>query len=545
MSYMEQTCPHSGAFGYRAPKKGRNLSWFIEIAIGVAVCCGIFAVICLIGGCLGCEACYECAAAYDDCFDCGLEECTRDCNAQSDDCVSCEGVDCFGREGCFACDGKYDCSDCSGEVYYKVELNTGDQTETLKIKAGTSDISIGSGYNEDRPSDYFTFKGYYNKKIGGDKYIDKDGNVVKKITKDIKLYAQYEEVNENYPYSLVFHTENTVDGGYYFELDAESAETEVYVGYDTSNFPEYAELNGYVFKGWYTEQNGQGRLIWGPESSSYTVHLSDFGKHPKDTDYRLHVYAYYTYLTYEVTFNYANGQSRTEDVRAGTTFGELKQLVGNSGAEYKCFGWSYYPNANENNVITDETTITGALEVYEVAKLYYTVKFYYKQTDYYGWQVYELNLYESQKLIFEENSTLSNIQTNAGVYKGFTFSRWTTDESGMSASKTEITYMSPQVAKTYYAQYTEDPYNITYIIPAKYAGMAIDMTNDARIAGANTQYQYNAYTSVSLWRCDDIFGTFVGWCEDPDGYGTIYSAAGGCQLPAGSYGHKILYAIFS
>ena len=543
MSYMEQTCPHSGAFGYRAPKKGRNLSWFVELALGALVLFGIFAGIVMIGGCLGCEVCFECAAACDEEMGCGLEECARDCNAQSDDCVSCEGVDCFGREGCFACDGKWDCSECSGEVYYKVELISGEVTTPLKFKGGTNRVTVHA-YNDDRPQNYFTFKGYFDKKVGGTKYIDEAGNVIKKITKDIKLYAQYTEVNENDEYNLVFHTENTVDGGYYFQLDAMSAETVVNVGYDTASFPEYAELEGYVFKGWYTDEEGRGKLIWGPETTSYTVHLSDFGKHPLDQDKILHVYAYYTYLTYEVKFNYANGNSRTEQVRAGTTFAELKQLVGNSGEEYKYFGWSYYPNANENNVITDETTITGALEVYEVARLYYTIKFYYKQTDYYGWQVYEVKLYEGQKFTFEEDSTILNIKTNAGVYKGFTFARWTTDESGMSASKTEITYMSAQVAKTYYAQYDEATYNISYIIPAKYAGMAIDMTNDAKIAGANTQYKYSPNTSVALWRCDDIFGTFIGWCEDPDGYGTIYSLSDGCQLWAGAYGHKILYAVF-
>ncbi len=540
MSYMEQTCPHSGAFGYRAPKKGRNLSWFVEIALGALVLFGIFAGIVMIGGCLGCEACFECAAACDEEMGCGLEECARDCNAQSDDCVSCEGIDCFGREGCFACDGKWDCSDCSGEVYYKVELNTGDQTQTLKFKAGTSDISIGSGYNEDRPREYFTFKGYYNKKIGGDKYIDESGNVVKKITKDIKLYAQYDEVNQGELYEISFVTTNSATGNPFFPAPHDKP---FGVGEPSTEFPEYAELDDYVFKGWYTAPNGNGKLIYGPEDyeemNEFTLHLSDFGKNPNDGTHRLTVYAHYTYLQYDVKFHYVNGSTKTVAVDSGTTFGDVLIMnnIGSSGSDYTYFGWSYLQNdPNPDNTIADTVQITMPMDVYELSRKNYTFTFEYRVTTTgtsFKTETVKITSYEGATLTFDEQSKLLDIKNSTSLYKGYSCTSWV-DEYGRAATSV---YVSSTAITTYKAEYKEDTYKITYVM-YRSNGSERDITD--RADSDTTEYKYSE-TNKALWICPDDaeLGEFLGWCEKPDLSDTPRKT-----LPTGAYGHKKLYAKF-
>ena len=94
---------------------------FIEVIIGIVIGLGLLTVLfssllgavsCL-GGCLGCEACIETAACADecgaDCLDCDFEGQTIQNVIEANERVSCEGIDCFGREGCFSCGG---CGDC-------------------------------------------------------------------------------------------------------------------------------------------------------------------------------------------------------------------------------------------------------------------------------------------------------------------------------------------------------------------------------------------------------------------------------------------------
>ena len=535
MSYMEQTCPHSGAFGYRAPKKGRNLSWFVELALGALVLFGIFAGIVMIGGCLGCEVCFECAAACDEEMGCGLEECARDCNAQSDDCVSCEGVDCFGREGCFACDGKWDCSECSGEVYYKVELISGEVTTPLKFKGGTNRVTVHA-YNDDRPQNYFTFKGYFDKKVGGTKYIDEAGNVIKKITKDIKLYAQYEEENQGEDYLIHFITTNTETGSEYFPAPEA---TTFYVGEPTDNFPAYEDLTDFVFKGWYAQPNGQGKLIYGPEDyeaqEEFVLHLSDFGKNPNDNSHVLKVYAYYTNLEYKVKFHYANGEEQTKTVNSGTTFGSIAANMGNSGSAYTFFGWSYNPNEWETTAtISSDFKIEDNLDVYELVRKNFTFVFHYKQTSSSGTvqnKEIKITKYEGQTFNFEEDESLLNIKNSESLYKGYKFLAW---KNEYNETKTNV-YVSKTESLELTATYQEVSYSITYVM-----FMPNGSEKDITLSSSAEYLSYKYGSGLTLWTCPDMSGKrFVGWCERAD-----LSDTPKTKLSNTAYGNKKLYAKF-
>ncbi|MBQ8658372.1 MAG: InlB B-repeat-containing protein [Clostridia bacterium] len=541
MSYMEESCccpQESCAFSYGGGK-GRNVSRFVEIVIGALVCFGIFAVIVMIGGCLGCEACFECAAACDEEMGCGLEDCARDCNEQSDDCVSCEGISCFGREGCFACDGKWDCSDCAGEVYYKVTLNTGDESTTLKMKEGTKKISIDP-YNEDKPADFYTFKGYYNKEIGGTQYIDENGNIVKDIGDDIKLYAQYKELGAGEEFLLIFNTVNPETGEDYFV--PEYADDYVYVGEGYNNFPSEAQLENYVFKGWYTQPNGGGKLIWGPDTTEYTLHLSDFNKryNSDSTDKRLNVYAHYELEQFTVYLHILD-DVQEERAYSGTLFSEFIANHPYENSAYTFFGWSEYENAGITDTIADDTIIQDDLHVYAIVRKNYTFTFKYRETTSgtnYEEKEIKLVRYQGQTIDLDQSESdplLAFLWTteNEHLYKGYKFTGWAKSTSTNATTLSSIE-VNEYAATTYYAKYTERPYKIEYYVYE--SGQYVQYTQEALGTGANINYTYGEGT-VALWDCSNWFPGFLGWSETPNGRDTM-------KLESYEYGDKKLYAVF-
>ncbi len=535
-------------------QKGKNVRFFWSIVIAVVA---VLLVLFLIGSSIGCEACFQCAAVCDQNCSLGLEDCGRECDQTTDSCVANDGVTCGNRQGCFACDGKWDCSKCNGIVYHTITVYTQDGKK-IETKQYTADElkgirKIGDTNPENKDTTYFEFLGYYTKKTGGKAWTDANGNVYGEFTKDISLYARYKEKEgAASPYKLTFDTSAYTAGAW------ESFTRTTTVG-STVTIPSARQWNGYTFKGWF--KSGQSTPVIGPDQTSFTFHLYSFGIDPQSTWSDITLTARYEENDYTVTFHYGDGTTDTlqnlkyNDVLQDNWYSYYDRS--NSNIDYVFKGWSLTKPASIRDDVetinpTGQYKITKDIDIYEVRRDWLTLRFYYNNgTD--GYVECKNQFYEGQSCTFADvliNGTpLNTYMTNAWINPAKEFAnRWSVLDANASA-QTSISFLDKSVT-SFYAKWG----NTRYYTISYEDGKGLT-NNIAYMKGAAQQYAYNQ--SMPVWDYKANWGgsesTFIGWkvrletgeyvTEGPDS--TEVLLVPGSNYTFAWYGNITLVAVFA
>lgn len=356
-----------------------NIRHFIEVIIGIAIGIGLLTILCssllgavsCLGGCLGCEACIETAACADecgsDCLDCDFEGQTIQNVMEANERVSCEGVDCFGREGCFSCGGCGDCSSCKGVKYYTIKTNVNGEVHSKRMT--DSDISEGSyfGTSSLMDSNYFSFLGYFDKAEGGTQYVDSSGYIVKSLKDNMTLYPQYREYGLGEVYEFKFDLSAAGD--------ASEHRIALRVGETISGFPTAPEVEGYTFKGWYAYVGGSWSLMLGASEGNPNgkeFHLYNFHNIYNAYGKSFDVRPQYNANTYVITFDWA-GTTYTEEAKHNDTFGSVASKMQSRipSEKYKeIYGWGALRDSDPTDRLLDNTKITKSMTVYAIGKEY-------------------------------------------------------------------------------------------------------------------------------------------------------------------------------
>ena len=506
-----------------------NIRYFIQVIIGIVLGIALLGLLlstllgtlsCL-GGCLGCDACLESAACADemggDCLDCSYVEMTQDNIEKADARVSCDGIDCFGREGCFACNGCGDCSDCNGKKYYRFTIVVGGQEYDIKIDADNTDY-LDVHYPSDKSSTYYQFKGYYNKEVDGKQYVNEKGEIVKTLKNDLVLYAQYVERN--------------VGESYTFNLDLEAfgqqdAAIAVKVGDSYARLPEAPAKTGYEFDGWYL--NGT-KL---PESVAMggTFHLYDFGISPSgDRTFTLVP----KYVAEKHTIHFVlHGYTYDITVSYGDTFGDAFEQLGSvsTGDNEHFYGWSYLVDGDPDEAISGDTKITADATLYAIIRQVIYFKFYYNTSSTDTYYVEVPLVEKATNVKFAEIADLNGVNSE-NANPGYKFKGWYTTKDTMVNEEPDsgIDLVEKTTPNVYYAHWEETEYTIEYYVKDY---------NSGETSCVNTA-QYSMSDSVyTLWNSvqHNVGYEFKGWCMKSD-----YSDTPLEKLPAGTYGNKKLYA---
>ena len=502
--------------------KGKNIRYALEY---VAAVIGIMLILFMFGSCLGCEACFDCAAACDSNCGTDLEECGRDCDDETDDWFQCEGITCGDKQGCFSCHGKWDCSTCSGRTVYTIKLVLSEND--LRVdEIAKEDMEFVSSfpvlYPDNKPSTYYEFKGYFSKKSGGTLYVDSQGNLVKSITKSVTLYAQYKEINEGETYVLQFNTEKADGTGNYFETPTP---LEVVVGGPVIGMPIAPDLEGLNFLGWYTSTG----VLVARQDEDWDFHLSTFGILPNDPKY-VQVYAWYEVQTFAVRFHYDNGQTSTETVEYGTYLNSVWYSYDQSqnNTLYYFDGWALEPNASLGKGINGDFAIINDIDLYEIRRDYVTFTFDTGREQF-NITLQEGNVYSYSELTIPGGTNLNDYVKTLGYNPGYDFTGWAVGSAaGVALPTLEVkTNMSTTiVAKWKWATYT-----IKYYIYGE------DYTTDANVDRAITSYHYGE--SPELWDYSTRSTRFVGWYLESNP-SRVFT-----ELPNDLYGNIILHAKFN
>lgn len=436
-----------------------NIRQFIEVIIGIALGLALLSAIlstligsisCL-GGCLGCEACLETAACADelmaDCdADCSYEEMTQDNIDRANDCVSCEGIDCFGRQGCFSCEGVGDCDNWKGMVYYTFTVSYNGNEESYSIAEG--DYFYGYSSN-----DYYRFLGLYSK--AGKQFVNEDGEFVNKPRQGMVLYPRFEEYNLGETYYFDFNL-----------LDYGTTRVGFQVGSSMTGLPTAPTITGYKFTGWYMNES---RVIPADATESREFHLSDFRISLYNENRYYMLTPVYEPIDCKVTFViYMNGNSDSYSVEAsyGDTFAKacrmLKDNYGNIEDNDWFFGWGLTPDADPEEGISANRVIDSGMTVYAIVRQAVYVNFHYMTE--YGMQTTPVKLREGQTDVrFSRLTDLEGI-SDESTYPGYEFIGWfkTEYEVANEQSVDSIPLVSSSTTRDFYARYKKATYKLTY-----------------------------------------------------------------------------------
>ncbi len=506
-----------------------NIRSFIETILGlvllpIALVLGLLVgTLSCIGGCFGCEACVETAECADEmlleeCFGCDFSEWTEEGIDNADDCVSCEGIDCFGRQGCFSCESVGDCDSCKGTVYYNFTVSYEGNEQSYSIEEG--DYFYGYQSNE-----YYRFLGLYGQ--GGKQFVNEEGEFVATPRQGMTLYPRFEEYNLGQTYTFDFH---------FGEFGGMIQTASFQVGSSMVGLPVAPAITGYQFMGWY--MNGT-RVIPADATDSRGFHLSDFRIDPDDSNRYFMVTAEYEPIDCRVNFViYLDGNSNTCPVTVsyGETFAVacemLKRGYGDVEQYDWFFGWGLTPSTDPENKITPNTVIESGMTVYAIARQAVYVNFHYTTAN--GEQTVQIKLREGQTDVrFSRLAELEGI-SDEGTYPGYQFLGWykTSYVVDNEQSVDSIPLVSTSITKDFYARYQKATYIISYYV-----------TNYA--SGTTTVMHTQNYTMQSSARplYDETYAgekqpgyDYIGW-RLPNG--DIVN-----ELPAYTYGNIDVYAEF-
>lgn len=535
--------------------------------IGVIII--LFLLLFFVGSCMGCSACFECAAACDDACGCELEDCGRDCyndygcgscndsgsgndsssgssgsssssgcsgsdcNDSCDSCVESEGTDCGNKRGCGACAGFGDCSECGGYKVYRIKIKVGDETyeKDLDDPKDTLDIVYPNGAS----SKYFEFLGYFSKAVGGTCYVDSNGTTIKSFKDGLTLYGHYQEIGENNEYELRFDTGNAPYG-----FDRPSP-IDVYVGQEITGFPEVQEIEGYTFLGWYTEDD---KRVSNDDGVYTEFHLYDVDVDPKDeyTDYII-LYARYEKTKLEVKIvEMIDGSPKTKEQTVKVTHGdylwaaakdEILDLTTKDSDYYKFLGYSFIDDESNLKQKSDLEyyVVEEPMTVYVAKRTIVTIRFDYNT---------DSKSYVEYKGYHGESITIANIVGDSvssdDFNPGYKFTGWYKEKGGDSGtSVTEIEIDKDATKKTYYAHWKKQYYEIKYFYGSYEFGSLDNLTSQYK------NYYYESGLSELFNPGPSDEGNFIGWSLYSDLSGKLYTQIGEKEL----YGNLNLYACYS
>ena len=534
---------------------GKNINRFIEVIIAIALGLAILGalgstlvgMLSCFGGCLGCDACIETAACADDCMDdvscgeCGnsgygeygcWEEKTRENIQKADDCASCEGIDCFGRQGCFSCGGCGDCADCNGTKYYSITIHDGGSTTDLSVDEDYNYIT--SVYNLKKSSQYYKFIGMYDKESGGKCYVDENGEIVKKLKNGLNLYARYEERNVGVEYH--FHLKLEA-----FGMDDKTIALQV--GGPLTGLPVAPEKEGYSFVGWYIKDK---RIFTGNVQEGMEFHLSTFGIDPYTDEREFTLYPKYEPKKYTVTFrvqtnNYQGGYNEYEIIaNYGDTYANAYAAFDDEyyviSDDDNFFGWGMNSTSEPEDRIGGEATITGDVTLYAILREAIHLEFRHNTGRYDEPSPISVKVQEGKLNVrLDELPELAIFKTES-ANPGYKFIGWYTSPSMGQYNQVvqTIDRVSLNTPRTYYAQWEKAMYTIEYYVTNHYA----ETTNKMFTGEYQMSNQAKALQAWTSEMDDGNFGyEFKGWCESP-----TYGDTPKMELSGGTYGNKKLYA---
>lgn len=518
-----------------------HVRYFIEVIIGIVIGLAILGfllstlvgTISCIGGCFGCEACIETAACADEMIgecasecdmDCSYEEITIENIENANDCVRSEGIDCFGREGCFACDGCGDCENWQGVLYLNVTIKVGDNTYSKRIKDTTSYLDIDHSVN----LEYTEYLGLFDSETGGTRYVDANGYIVKSLYDNITLYAQYQEYNKGQAYEFRLKLET---------LGMPDETIRLTVGSTIAGLP-YVDENareGYIFKGWYL---GDTCVIKGNPTAGKIFHLYEFGIDPYNDLRTYTLTPKFEAKKYTVTF-VANGYSYSVTAAYNSTYADAFNKY---YREYNAinendsfFGWGEAPDTDPKYKVDGAATVTGDITLYAIIREPVHIYFYYNTGSYYDPEPIDVKLVEGDTNVrFDSIKELEAISKNESANPGYKFMGWYTSSnpSPYDQAQSGISVVSDSTNKRYYASWEETDYVLTY--KATIDGETTTL-GTARYYMSSQAYPLMSASDVPLYKGYD----FAGWCEKED-----FSDTPKTELPANTYGTKTLYAKF-
>lgn len=545
-------CQSCGCDYFKA--KGKNVRFFWYI-VGAVV--GVLLLLFMIGSAMGCDLCIECAEACD--MD-ELADCGRDCDEETDACVAanCQGTTCGEKQGCGRCEGKWDCSSCSGYTEYTITLVL-DENNQVEIKVDQREQNISEmeyippEYIPGQGPTYYEFLGYYSKN-GKTVYVDSEGNVVRKLKGSTTLYARYEEKGLGEEYTLIFNTEKQ-DGGNWFDTPANIP---VIVGDTVVGMPEAPALDGYTFLGWYNDADER---VVAPNQESWEFHLYLMNHDPNSDIASVQLHAKYDLNKHKVTFHYDNGSTDTREVYYGSNLNEFINEMDRSdyNTSYMFFGWSTDANAGPNDAMDYNVVISEDLHLYEIRKDYITLTFNINAripNDYYGGFVdlYALTYttYEDQTVIFNNlklnynneliydpdnqlgGKNLMELLKSDHAKPGYAFNGWAMNSSNGIPAGDSIT-VGKNNANTFYSKWKEKTYRIEY---RNASGQ--DITSYITSSGGKTTYNFGE--NFSLMNGVDFFSddTFLGWYIEGTSMNDYFML-----VESWRYGDLVLLPVFS
>lgn len=535
LSY-EGTCQ----FDAEVAKKKVRTFWYYVLGFVILMLIPYF-----IGSCMGCEACFQCAAACDaSCGDCGLEDCGRSCYSEvgcgscngsgttsggssgssascqdsCDACVKSEGSDCGNTKGCGACAGFGDCSACGGYEVYRVKIKVGDQTIEKEFTNPKADVEIV--YPNGASSEYVEFQGYFTKKEGGTCYVDSTGKTIKSFKDGMTLYGHYKEINEGEEYTFAFDPGNAPAG----EFNIPSS-ISVFVGQEVTDFPEAQEIDGYTFLGWYTAYE-DGKCVSNAEGGykSDAFHLYDLGVSPNDdSTYPIILYARYERAKYDVRIieTVDGSQKKIETVKI--THGDvlwseasdtIASLRDNDWSNYKFLGYSQRPNpdiTNSEELLTENDLrsilVVEPTSIYIIKRSAVILTFHYgidgksdvTYDGYHGETVDLSNVYDSSYGGYITETVLRD-----GFNKGYEFDSWSRSTSSADVEITTIDVRKGGITN-FYARWKELTYTIEYYYDTYRYGYA----DGVRSQHESYTYKNGLAELFNPGRSDE--GDFVGW----------------------------------
>ena len=516
-----------------------HIHGFIEILIGIAIGLALLGLllstligtISCIGGCFGCEACIETAGCADEllnecfgdcdgCIECNYQEMTEENVANANDCVSCDGIDCFGREGCFACDGCGDCDNCAGTKYYNVTVQIGDETYEMRIEESETYMSISVPVS----TIYYDYEGLYDQVTGGTCYVDTEGNIIRPLQDNLKLYARYNEYNAGETY--------------YFDLSlAEFGMTDttiqLTVGGALIGLPVAPEKEGYEFVGWYL---GDVCVQSGNVQAGATFHLYNFEIDPSNTSRTYTLRPVYEEKEYTITF-FAYGSSQSIVASYNSTFeaafNRYYNMYGELYYDDSFFGWGLSEDTEPEQKVDPSTLITGDTTLYAIFRRPVHYYFYYNFADRY-YESIDVKLREGRLNVYlADLPELNSVMNDESIRPGYKFVGWYAEEYPSQYSQPVQNIPVVEQSRSYYAQWAETDYEITY---------KVTIGDETYIARTERYYMsdYGEYELMSGIDVPHNVGyEFGGWCETED-----FSDTPKYYLPAGTYGTKTLHAYF-
>ncbi len=508
-----------------------NIRQFIEVIIGIVLGLAILALIlssiigsisCL-GGCLGCEACLETAACADEMIEdcdvgCSYVEMTQDNIDRANDCVSCDGIDCFGRQGCFSCEGVGDCDSCSGKMYYNFKVSYNGQETSYSVEEN-------DGFYEFSSNDYYRFLGLYSK--AGKQFVNEYGDFVEKPRQGMVLYPRFEEYNVGETYY------------FYFDLTLAGAPAQriaFQVGSSMTDIPVAPDKVGYTFAGWCLDN----RLVIRSDAMGGEFHLSNFGISPHYGEREYVLTPKYEPIDCQVTFIiYRDGYSETYTVNASynDTFAQacarLRDHHGVTIQDHESFfGWGESLGAEPEAAVSNNYVIQSALRVYAIIREAVWVNFHYNTENH--WQPEQIKFREGETDVrFSRLSQLEGVKEDS-FNPGYKFMGWypTSYEVPNEQPIDGISLVDKNMATDYYARWQKADYKISYNV----MNYALGVSNELWLE----DYQMQDY-ALTLKDASQITPQpgydFIGW-RMPSGE-VVKS------LPANTYGNIELHAAFT